>query len=65
MADTMKVGLKDEKAIADFIKQMLITPMEKGMTGQIKIHFLNGVIRGCEINYMSRNMSEIKNIMED
>jgi hypothetical protein len=61
--DKMKITIADQEAISEFIKTVIIGPMNKGITGNVTIHYLNGEIRGCEVNCMTRKLNDIKTIL--
>ena len=65
MSLKIKISLTDADELTKFIKSSIVRPMEKKITGNIKIHLLEGEIRGVELNYMSRNLAEIRLIVED
>jgi len=56
----MKISLEDKEQTSELIKTVILIPMERNMTGSITLHFLNGDVKGCEINQMSREIDEIK-----
>lgn len=61
--DKMKITIADQDAISEFIKTVIIGPMNKKITGNVTIHYLNGEIRGCEVNCMTRKLDDIKLIL--
>ncbi len=61
--DKMKISITDQEEISEFIKTVVIGPMNRKITGNVTIHYLNGEIRGCEVNCMTRKINDIKTIL--
>ena len=61
--EKMKIIIADQDAISEFIKEIIIGPMKRKITGNVTIHYLNGEIRGCEVNCMPRKLNDIKLIL--
>jgi len=61
MTDTekMRIGIKDSDQLSQFIKDVIVMPMEHKITGNVTIHFLEGEIRAVEINQHTRVLSQI------
>ena len=63
MSDSrMKINIDDKEQLSDFIKTSVLSPMKNKLTGQVTIHYLDGEIRGCETNQMSKTLDDIKRL---
>ena len=57
--EKMRIGTKDAAQLSQFIKDVIVMPMEHKITGNVTIHFLDGEIRGVEIKQHTKVLSKI------
>ena len=65
MTDKMRITTSDSEGLSRFIKDNIIVPMEKRLTGSITIHVLEGEIRAVEILQHTRCLSKTIYFKED